>query len=186
MRKVLYIFGDLADRDIDWLIANGEKEEWEDGSVLIRKGSPITKIYINLRGSLSVFRDEAQRNKIAELGVGEFVGEMSFVDSSPTSATVTADGPVTVYSIARDRLVAHVREDDGFGARFYHAIAIFLADRLRHTIGIHDYDELSEEERDALDELDPFITDTVSLAGERFQRMLHTMLERRTSPSAQS
>ena len=122
MRKVLYIFGELADRDIDWLIANGEKEEWEDGSVLIRKGSPITKIYINLRGSLSVFRDDAQRNKIAELGVGEFVGEMSFVDSSPTSATVTAEGPVTVYSIARDRLVAHVREDDGFGARFYHAI----------------------------------------------------------------
>lgn len=183
MRKVLYIFGKLADRDIDWLIANGEKEEWADGSVLIRKGSPTKKIYINLKGSLSVFRDEAQRKKIAELGAGEFVGEMSFVDSSPTSATVIADGPVTVYSIARGRLVAHIEEDDGFGARFYHAIAIFLADRLRHTIGIHDYDELSEEERESLDELDALITDTVSLAGERFQRMLHTMLERRTDPS---
>jgi CRP-like cAMP-binding protein len=181
MRKVLYIFGKLADRDIYWLIANGEKEEWAGGSVLIRKGSPQEDLHQPERQPVRLPR--RRRKKIAELGAGEFVGEMSFVDSSPTSATVIADGPVTVYSIARGRLVAHIEEDDGFGARFYHAIAIFLADRLRHTIGIHDYDELSEEERESLDELDALITDTVSLAGERFQRMLHTMLERRTSPS---
>lgn len=168
----------LADRDIDWLISNGEKEEWEDGSILIPKGGPIQKIYINLKGSLAVYRDEAQKIKIAQLGVGEFIGEMSFVDSSPTSATVKAEGSVTVYSITRDRLFAHIKEDEGFGARFYHAIAIFLADRLRHTVGIHEYDELSEKEKETMDELDDIITDTISLAGDRFQRMLHGMLKR--------
>lgn len=176
MRKVLYIFGKLDDRDIDWLIANGEKEKWEDGSVLIHKGSTTQKIYINLNGILAVYHDEAQKKKIAQIGVGEIVGEMSFVDSSPTSATVTAEGEVTVYSIARRRLLAHIKEDNGFGSRFYHAIAIFLADRLRRTVGINEYDELSAEEKASLDELDDFITDTISLAGNRFQRMLRSML----------
>lgn len=178
MRKVLFIFGKLDDRDIDWLIANGQKEEWEDGAVLIRKGSRTEKVFINLKGYLSVYQDDARRKKLARLGVGEIVGEMSFVDSSPTSATVVAEGPATVYSIARDRLFARITEDDGFGSRFYHAIAIFLADRLRHTVGINEYDELTDEERNSLDELDDLVTDDISLAGDRFQRMLRSMLKR--------
>ena len=177
MRKALYIFGKLADRDIDWLISNGAKEELEDGAALIRKGSPIGMIYINLTGSLAVYRDDAEKQKIVLLGVGEFVGEMSFVDSSPASATVKAEGPATVFSISRDRLYAHLQEDDGFGSRFYQAIAIFLADRLRRTVGINEYDEPSDREEEGLDELNDLVTDTVSMAGERFQRMLNSMLK---------
>ncbi len=180
MKKVLYIFGRLSDLDIEWLIANGTRESFPAGSVLIRKGQPIDKLYIGLEGVFSVFVGESEDTKVAELGPGEIVGEMSFVDSSPPSATVKAEQQAIVYSILRSRLNQKIEADDGFAARFYHAIAIFLADRLRANIGMFGYGRVELRAHEAgTDELDSMIVDNVSIAGDRFHRMLTRMIRRR-------
>jgi len=54
MRRVLFIFGDLSDGDIEWLAAAGEKKTFPKGSVLVEQGKLITEIYILLDGQLSV------------------------------------------------------------------------------------------------------------------------------------
>ena len=58
MKKVLYIFGQLTDEDIEWLIANGKKERFMAGSVIIQKGNRIDMLYIGLDGKFSVFYGE--------------------------------------------------------------------------------------------------------------------------------
>jgi len=177
MRKVLYIFGQLTDEDIEWLIANGKKEKFGAGEVIIRKGQKIDKLYIGLDGRFSVFYGQNDEIKVAELGAGEIVGEMSFVDSSPPSATVKTESDSTVYSIPRARLRDKILADSGFASRFYHAIAIFLADRLRATVGLFGYGDAGSAPAPAEEpELDPLIMDTVSLAGDRFHRMLTRMI----------
>ena len=179
MKKVLYIFGRLSDDDIEWLIANGKKERFPAGKIIIHKGHKIDHLYIGLDGKFSVFIGDKDENKIAELGTGEIVGEMSFVDSSPTSATVRAEQDSFVYSIRRDKLRQKIEEDTGFAARFYHAIAIFLADRLRATVSLFGYGniEYTYAGTKELDELDEMIMDKVSIAGDRFHRMLTRMIE---------
>jgi CRP/FNR family cyclic AMP-dependent transcriptional regulator len=178
MRKVLYIFGQLSDEDIEWLISNGKKERFEAEKVIIKKGQRIDMLYIGLDGKFSVFYGDKDEIKVAELGAGEIVGEMSFVDSSPPSATVKAEQDSFVYSIPRDKLKEKIDSDSGFAARFYHAIAIFLADRLRATIGLFGYgDAKYSAARVEEPELDPLIMDNVSLAGDRFNRMLKRMIE---------
>ena len=179
MKKVLYIFGSLSDEDIEWLITNGKKERFEAGEVLIRMGEKIDWLYICLEGNLIVTVGGENGRKVAELGAGEIVGEMSFVDSSPPSATVTAGQSSLVYSIRREELVRKIEKDEGFAARFYHAIAIFLADRLRALIGVYGYGNIdaSIEKAKEPDELDEMIMDYVHLAGDRFHRMLTRMLE---------
>jgi CRP/FNR family cyclic AMP-dependent transcriptional regulator len=178
MKKVLYIFGRLSDEDIEWLIANGNKESFAAGAILIKKDQPIDKLYIGLDGIFSVFVGENEDKKVAELGPGEIVGEMSFVDTSPTSATVKAEQQSIVYSIPRSKLNRKIDEDNGFAARFYHAIAIFLADRLRSTVGLFGYGELEYKSPEApTDELDSMIMDNISIAGDRFHRMLTRMIK---------
>lgn len=172
MRKVLYVLGQLDDSDIEWLTQAGRKRRLQDGTVLIREGEAIDNIYLLLDGHLKV--DVQGVGQVASLGVGEIVGEISFVDSAPPSATVTTDGEAMVLEISRSALVDRLASDTGFGHRFYKALALFLADRLRNTVSRLGYGETGSLDGDDVmeDELDESLLDSVSLAGERFEQMI--------------
>src|SRR5271166_4805466 len=70
---------------------------------------------------------------IARMGAGEIVGEVSLVDSAPASATITARGDSYALFLDKKILLERLEREDGFASRFYRALAIFLADRLRAT-----------------------------------------------------
>jgi hypothetical protein len=62
-----------------------------------------------------------------------------------------------------------------FASRFYHALAILLSDRLRSTEKRMAYGEdtsLEDESVRLKDELDIGVLDQVSMAGDRFDRLL--------------
>ena len=109
-----------------------------------------------------------------ELPLLPFAGEMSFVDSAPPSATVRAVEAGRALVITKAALTAKLKSDVAFASRFYHALAVFLADRLRGTVrrfGYGDTKSLSGDQVMA-DELDIEVLDTLALAGDRFSRML--------------
>ena len=64
--------------------------------------------------------------------------------------------------------------DAAFAARFYRSLGIFLASRLRQTVGqlgiLGDEDSLDENVTSA-DEIDPDVLDRSALAGRRFERL---------------
>jgi CRP/FNR family transcriptional regulator, cyclic AMP receptor protein len=169
MRKVLYIFGLLTDADIEWMARTGTRRRLRDGEVLIREGGSAESLILLLEGELLVTAEGF--GQVARLGVGEIVGEVSLVDSAPPSATVTARGDGLALFLDRTTLLQKLDSDAGFGARFYRALAMFLADRLRATRQ-YKATHLTDEEAILQDELDIGIVDHVSAAGERFTRML--------------
>jgi CRP/FNR family transcriptional regulator, cyclic AMP receptor protein len=178
MRKVLYILGQLSDEDIEWLLASGSRMDARAGSVLIREGQPVTALYIVLAGSISITVAALGAKEIARLGAGEILGEMSFIDARPPSATATAREDALVFKLDRQQLGAKLAADTAFAARFYHAIAIFLSHRLRNTVselGYGQTDALAEESA-SQDELDFAVLDSVHLAGARFERMLQRLI----------
>ena len=79
MRKVLFLFGQLDDDDVEWLIGHGVTRQVAAGEILIRQGVRSDAVFILLEGHLSVWleRGGGQR-EIARLNAGEIVGEMSF------------------------------------------------------------------------------------------------------------
>jgi CRP/FNR family transcriptional regulator, cyclic AMP receptor protein len=174
MRKVLFIFGNLSDGDIEWLAAVGQRKSFATGSVLIQEGKPIGEVYILLDGQLSVVVESHRNERIAILQKGEIVGELSFLDSRPPSATVVAMTDSIVLAISRDKLGAKLERDVAFAARFYRAIGVFLADRLRNTmqwLGFGRSDSLRVEDH-AADEIDPELLDSVSIAAKRFELLV--------------
>jgi len=172
VRKALFILGDLSDSDIDWLAETGRKQQLATGAVLIQRGASVGDVYILLEGRLSVRLDAEGTREINALLPGEFIGELSFLDSRPPSATVLAVTPSVVAAVARDELEAKLRRDTAFAARFYRALGVFLAHRLRRLTlkGAGGIDAAANSFADQdEDELDPQLLESVSLAAKRFE-----------------
>jgi CRP-like cAMP-binding protein len=176
MRKALYILGQLLDADIEWLISGASRLPLGPGETLIRQGETADALSIVLEGSLVVV---VGGQKIARLGVGEIVGEMSFVDADPPSATVRAARPSLVLRVPSAALERHLAEDAGFAARFYRAIATVLSGRLRElNARATAAPASSRDELDAGGDVDAAVLATVHLAGARFDLILKRLAGR--------
>jgi CRP-like cAMP-binding protein len=176
MRKVLYIFGLLTDADVEWMARTGVRRRIADGEILIREGRPVGSVIFLLRGECVV--TDRVVGELARLEVGEILGEMSFVDSALPSASVTAAGDGLALFLDKQALARKLEADPAFGCRFYRALAVFLADRLRGTVRRMGYGSALalDPETTEKDELDAGVLDVVSQAGERFDRMLKALV----------
>ncbi len=174
MRKVFFLFGDLSDEDIEWLASAGERKKIPKGTVLVREGEPITEVFILLDGRFSVLVAASTGNMtVNTLQNGEIIGELSFVDSRPPSATVVAETDSVVLAISRNKLKSKLAMDFVFAAKFYRALGVFLADRLRSTtqLGFGSSDSLRAEDQ-ATDEIDPEVLNLVGIAAKRFELLV--------------
>ena len=167
--------GQLSDADVDWLVNHGKRRRHEDGEVIVHEGRATDALFIILSGQFRVSLRDGQ--EVARLGAGEVVGEITFVDSAPPSATVTAAAGATVLAVPKAVLQQHLASDTAFEARFYRALAIFLADRLRATTRRLGYGRVGDLDSKATleDELDVRVLDTLSQAGHRFTRLLRRL-----------
>ena len=166
MRKILFIFGQLTDNDVTWLARVGRRLRVPAGAVLIEQGVPVETLYIVLHGELKV-TDAGASREIARLSAGEVVGEMSFIDARPPSATVSAATDSVVYAVSKARLAQELEANPPFAARFYKAVATFLSDRVRKALG----------EDPNPDELDTNVLDNVDRAGARFDALGRQLLD---------
>ena len=170
MRKALYFLGILDDSDTEWIIRNGKKLKVTAGTVLIEQGKPTEWLYFVMDGAFMVYTNNVPR--IEELKAGEVIGEISFIDSRPPTASVRAEVTCEVGAIARQALSRKLEEDVGFAARFYRSIAAFLADRLRTTVGNLGVKKPQLDEGiEDVDELAPQFLSNISMAGMRFAEM---------------
>jgi CRP-like cAMP-binding protein len=168
LKKVLYFLGTLDDQDIDWMARNGVKRTVAPGTRIIAEGQPTDWLYFILAGQFSVTSSRAS-GEIARVGPGEILGEISFVDSRPASADVTAVGEASVGAVAVDALERKMARDTAFAARFYRAIGVALADRLR--LGLSSSGSVAvPADRDDLD-VAPHLLDIISMAGTRFAHL---------------
>jgi len=107
------------------------------------------------------------------------IGEMSFVDASPPSASVTTTIDSMVLEIPRHALEQRLQTDSGFASRFFRALAMLLSDRLRQTMDrFKSKGQNAAENALAIDELDPNVLEVVTRAGERFERLLKASREK--------
>jgi CRP-like cAMP-binding protein len=134
MKRILFVLGVLEDEDIDWLVTAGKRQELTVNDVLINEGQPAKALHLILSGTLVVSVARPQPTEIAHLNSGEVVGEMSFIDRLPPSATVSATEPSILLTISAELLETKLAQDMGFSSRFYRALAILLSTRLRSTV----------------------------------------------------
>ena len=104
------------------------------GQEIIKEGARVEHLYILRRESASVeLEGTTARAVIAILSAGDVCGEMVFLGDSTANAAVVAKDEVEVDAIWADDLRELVAVFPGFGVRFYRALAVLLAQRLRET-----------------------------------------------------
>ncbi len=170
----IFVLGLLADADAKWLTRTGVQRPIKDGEILIQEGEPLKSVILLLQGECVVINRAA--GEINRLGVGDIIGEMSFLDAALPSATVTAVGNGLALFLDKETLARKLEADVAFGCRFYRALAIFLADRLRGTVRRMSGARDLEPQTVAKNELDSRVLDIVPRARERFERLLKMLV----------
>jgi CRP/FNR family transcriptional regulator, cyclic AMP receptor protein len=178
MKKVLYLLGQLDDRDVEWLLDHGVKQHLRPGEHLIDEGKRLDFLFVVLDGTLEVFVSTLGPHAVDRMSCGDVAGEMSFVDARPPSATVRAVDSVTVLAVSRTEITARLEQEPVFAARFYRSIAMFLSQRLRvrNRPPRSPQSPMRDEASEQADELDANVLDTMHLAGNRFDRVLQRLL----------
>lgn len=169
MRKALYLLAAINDRDFEWLLKVGRRTPLAAGETLIAQGKKIDALYIVLKGSFAVLTEATGDEAIARIAMGEVLGEISFVDARPPSATVKAETDALVWAIPRTALTQKLGQDMTFAAHFYQAIATFLSLRLRSTVARLGQPDLTTEDADAEDDLTPPLVNKLDLAKVRLE-----------------
>src|SRR5215471_13480246 len=95
------------------LVAIAAELNWVElpgGTVLFREGDPADSLYVVTAGSLEVLLKGPEGDRpVAQIGVGETVGEMGLIAGTPRSATVAAlrdSELVRLDKPAYDKLIA--------------------------------------------------------------------------------
>jgi extracellular factor (EF) 3-hydroxypalmitic acid methyl ester biosynthesis protein len=122
----------ISEDDISWLLNTGHDRRVESGVVLVSEGAQVNALYFIIDGVLQVVTAGCGE-PLALLGPGEIVGEISFLDKFPASATVQAKEDSRVLELPRNQLSTKLQVDRAFAARFYRALALILARRLRRA-----------------------------------------------------
>ncbi|HZT47961.1 MAG TPA: cyclic nucleotide-binding domain-containing protein [Hyphomicrobiaceae bacterium] len=131
----LDIFEQLKPEDAHWILASAELKTIEAGSLLVREDDPSDSIFFIADGlfEVYVFSDHTGPIKVGQLGPGEVVGEISWLDREPVSASVRAIETSSVIALPTALLDRKLGEDPAFAARLLRGVATMTAGRLRRT-----------------------------------------------------
>jgi len=133
MQEALILLQELTAADVQWVFTAGVEECIAPGTTLIREGETTEAIFIVFMGAFQVRTRAGGERVVATVGANEIVGEMSFLERRPHSATLIANEDTWVVRLPWGVLEAKLCSDTAFAARFYRSLAVLASRRLRET-----------------------------------------------------
>jgi CRP/FNR family transcriptional regulator, cyclic AMP receptor protein len=97
--RLVPLFNGLTEPSFEAIANLASETDYATGDQLVRQGNPGDTFIIMVTGRARVDRDG---KTLRELGPGDFLGEISLVDGSPRTATVTALDPIHAFVIQRE------------------------------------------------------------------------------------
>jgi len=85
------------------IVASTELRSYDEGDIIVTEGEPGSSLFLIVGGSVRVFTrtDDGGNLQLAELGPGDFFGEVSLLSGKPRTATITARTQVTAIELDR-------------------------------------------------------------------------------------
>lgn len=91
------LFSSLSKRERKEIANRADEVEVPEGTHLVREGEFAYEFFVIEEGSAEVLRDGQH---VADLGPGDFLGEMGIVTQSPRNASVVAREPTRVMVLS--------------------------------------------------------------------------------------
>ena len=166
LRKVLLVFAELIDLDIDWLTQNGKVINYQQNEEIIRQGQKLDQLWLVLEGEADILVIKSETpQKVGSSRRGEFLGEMSLLsEDNRAAASVIAHGKMQMLCIQQQQLRLRMESDTEFSARFHRSLAMLLSHRCRDQLMRHGLaSRAAANEAISIDTLE-----NISQAGRRF------------------
>jgi len=130
-RKAIYdhlkrvpLFSSCSTKDLEKVAKAGDQVTMPAGSVIIDQGQTGHEAFVILSGTATVRRNG---KKVASLGTGSMLGELSLLDHGPRTATVVCDTECELLVISQRHFLAILDEVPALG----HKLLATLAGRIR-------------------------------------------------------
>jgi hypothetical protein len=119
VEHVYNVMSALPAEDVGFIAGRLQTVRSEAGSVIVRQGAPADKFVIVLEGEVQVTREtDGKSERVAELGPGDFYGEVAIILDAPRSATLTARTDATLLMMERDEFRSVVAQSLGVAGDF--------------------------------------------------------------------
>ena len=124
MIRAVPLFSGCGKSDLRAIAAIADELSWPEGRVLAKQGDKGREFFVIVDGSADVTVDGT---KVAQLGAGDFFGEMALLTAERRSATVTATTPLRGLVIVDRAFARLLKEDPGVQAKILGTVAARLA-----------------------------------------------------------
>jgi CRP/FNR family cyclic AMP-dependent transcriptional regulator len=94
------LFAACSKAELRALASSADELDLREGTVVTREGRPGREFFVLVSGTARVTKDG---KAIAELGAGDWFGEIALLTDTPRTATITATSPVDVLVITDRR-----------------------------------------------------------------------------------
>jgi CRP-like cAMP-binding protein len=117
--KEVPFFSSLSKRELQEIARATDEIDVKEGKVLAREGDVGQEFFVIIDGGAEVVRGD---ERIAELGKGDFFGEMALVGDERRMATVTSTSPMRLAVMSRSAFRSFDRTMPAVHARIVEAI----------------------------------------------------------------
>ena len=166
LRKVLLVFAELNDLDIDWMSRQGTLMNYQQGESFIEQGQHLNRLFVVLSGEADIYLMTSNKQEIVGSSRrGELLGEMALLsENGLATANVVARNAMQLLVLPHQLLIDRMATDSSFGTRFQRALAMLLSHRCRDQLMRHGL-----ASRAAANEAISFDTlENITQAGRRF------------------
>lgn len=118
------LFSACTNRDLQKIAKAGDELHLPAGALIVDQGQTGREAFILLDGSATVRRNG---KKVATLGPGDVIGELSLLDHGPRTASVTCDTPCLLLVLEQRNFVGVLDEVPALA----HKMLARLASRIR-------------------------------------------------------
>jgi cAMP-dependent protein kinase regulator len=118
------LFTAFGERPLREVISSTLLRSFDEGDIIVTEGEVGASLFLIVSGEVKVFTrgERGEHLPLAELGAGDFFGEVSLLTGKPRTATITARSPVEAIELTRedvDRIAAEHPEVPGILEEFY-------------------------------------------------------------------
>lgn len=126
------LFSALSKRDLQRVAKASDEVQMAAGRMLVEQGRTGHEFFLILEGEAVVRRNN---RKVAELGPGQYFGELAILDRGPRSASVVANTDMRVLVLGQREFVGVVDSIPGMAYKMLTSMAQRLRDADTKALG---------------------------------------------------
>lgn len=128
--KKISLFKNFGFKELSQILEVTDVKTYKENEVIVEEGTLGQEMYVILSGHVNV---DVAGKIVKVLKPGQYFGEMSLIDQSPRSASITTTEPTKVLLLSRKKLFGLLKKESRVGMKMFWSFLQNMNKRLREN-----------------------------------------------------